>query len=573
LIDRIRSDYVGFAGEDLRCFFDLEDIHAMDDWRDRILGGLRESNLFVLVLSPAYLESPYCEWEIVEFLEYEHSRAVQGQGVAQIYFVEVPGLDSPGFDESAKDWLARVRGRNHCDLRPWFDEGAAALERADVQKRLDDLERSLHVRLTRLRRITAAPGNLPAHNPRFVGRESEMQRLHRSAGRGRFGVLTAVHGVGGLGKTALEIQYAYAFADFYPGGRWLMGCAGRVSLAAALRSLDLELGVSFDDEEKRDDIRAARRILRELHDRAQRGAAARAGEAEPLAEGRRRPWAGSGSDLDLRLDPPSRALRASAREPCVDPVSIRIADRHFGRALVIHREVISQEVVDVRERRLDVELHVGVIWEQRHGDYGQTVTERDWPDIRQWTILGAAQEDEVRRGRKSLLHGHASAAPQEVDLEQVSATREQSPSFGQVFGSAFSRLVRGRKDFDRGDELPLRYVADLYGDVGHGCRHECRDSQRRGDSRTSVGTALGRFGGRVHRIGIEVPATGDHGFAVRLLEHETLARERDVARTQLRSKLSRDLCAQLRANAHREATFEEGIHSKERRRHPDAPIR
>jgi len=286
LLQRIQTDYRGFAGEELHCFFDLTDIKTMDDWRDRILGGLRESHLLLLVLSPAYLASPYCEWEIVEFLKYEHSRAVQGQGVAQIYFVEIPGLDTPGFEQQAAAWLARVRHRNHCDLRPWFDEGSEALKRADVRERLADLERSLHDRLTRLRRIERAPGNLPAHNPRFVGRQEEMQRLHQAAGRGAFGVLTAVHGVGGLGKTALAIQYAYSFADFYPGGRWLIGCAGRDNLAAAIRSLDVDLGLTLDEEEKRDDTRAAKRILAELEKRANAGAQARAGEKnqpEPCA--------------------------------------------------------------------------------------------------------------------------------------------------------------------------------------------------------------------------------------------------------------------------------------------------
>jgi hypothetical protein len=76
LIAGIKDDYRQFAGQDLPCFFDLSEIHAMDDWRHRILGGLRESNLLLLVLSPGYLASPYCEWEIVEFLKYENSRAV-----------------------------------------------------------------------------------------------------------------------------------------------------------------------------------------------------------------------------------------------------------------------------------------------------------------------------------------------------------------------------------------------------------------------------------------------------------------------------------------------------------------
>ena len=281
LVKHIQDDYERFASEKLSCFFDVTEIKAMDDWRDRILGGLRESKLLLLVLSPAYLASPYCEWEIVEFLKYEHSRALQGQGVAQVYFVEIPGLDTPDFEKQAADWVARVRQRNHVDLRPWHEHGAESLKEADVQTRLEDLERSLTERLSSLRRIVDAPGNLPAHNSRFVGREVEMKRLHTAAGRGQYGVLTAVQGVGGMGKTALAIQYAYAYADFYPGGRWLVGCAGRSSLAAVVRSLDSDLGIQFTEEEKIDDTRATKRVLFELEKRAQAGAIARAGEKVP----------------------------------------------------------------------------------------------------------------------------------------------------------------------------------------------------------------------------------------------------------------------------------------------------
>ena len=277
----IDDDYRIHTGEDLHCFFDLTEINAMDDWRNRILGGLRESKLLLLVLSPAYLQSPYCEWEIVEFLKYEHSRFVQGQGVAQVYFVEISGLDTPEFEQQAAAWVARVRQRNHVDLRPWYDEGADALKRTDVRSRLEDLERSLFDRLSRLRRIADAPGNLPAHNSRFVGREFEMERLHKAAGLGQYGLLTAVQGVGGMGKTALAIQYAYAYADFYPGGRWIMGCAGMTSLAAAIRSLDSDLNIQFTDEEKLDEIRAAKRVLSVLQAKAEAGAAVRVGEKNP----------------------------------------------------------------------------------------------------------------------------------------------------------------------------------------------------------------------------------------------------------------------------------------------------
>ena len=104
-----------------------------------------------------------------------------------------------------------------------------------------------------------------------------MGRLHKAAGLGLYGLLTAVQGVGGMGKTALAIQYAYAYADFYPGGRWLILCARCTSIASAIRSLDSALNIQFTDEEKRDDTRAATRVLSVLEERAKLGAAARAG--------------------------------------------------------------------------------------------------------------------------------------------------------------------------------------------------------------------------------------------------------------------------------------------------------
>ena len=281
LVERIAHDYRELSAKELRYFFDVHDIPGMDDWLFTILEGLKDSQLFVLVLSPEYLKSKNCEWEIVEYLKYESARAVSGEGVAPIYVVTIPDLDAPGFEERAAAWLARVRRRQHFDLRAWFDAGRQALESQDVCTRLNDLKSSLHTRLSRLQRIASVPGNLPAHNPRFVGRETEMRRLHDAAGLGQLGVISAVHSIGGLGKTALAIQYAFAYADFYPGGRWLAGCAGLPGLAAAIRTLDVDLGVKFTDDEKLDDTRAARRILQNLHDRAQRGAVARAGEPDP----------------------------------------------------------------------------------------------------------------------------------------------------------------------------------------------------------------------------------------------------------------------------------------------------
>jgi tetratricopeptide (TPR) repeat protein len=268
LKNQIETDYLEFAKEPLNCFFDQKEIKGMDDWQLRLLQGLKDSHLLLVILSPNYLSSPYCEWEIVEYLKYEYSRGVAGDGVAQVYFIEIPGIDDEDFRVKTAAWLEKVSRRQRIDLLPWYDEGAASLQRLEVKKRLDELKESLHKRISRMRIISEAPGNLPAPNPRFVGREKEMAMIHAATALGKLGVVTAVHGVGGLGKTAIAFQYAYAYANFYPGGRWYLSCANETNLAGVIKKLDLDLEISFTEDEKKDDIRGAKRILNELHSKA-----------------------------------------------------------------------------------------------------------------------------------------------------------------------------------------------------------------------------------------------------------------------------------------------------------------
>jgi len=281
LKEKIEIEYLEFTKEELKCFFDKEEIKGMDDWKQRLLQGLKDSHLLLLILSPNYLESSYCEWEIVEYLKYEYARATQGDGVAQIYFMEIPGLDGPGFAEKTKVWIEKVCRRQRFDFRPWYNEGADSLKETDVKNRLEELKISLSNRINRMRRIANASGNLAAPNARFVGREREMKLLHESVGFGKFGVLTAVHGMGGLGKTAIAFQYAYAYADFYPGGRWQIGCANETNLYAVLKKLDLDLKVTFTEDEKKDDKRGAMRIINELEALAIKGAEGRGTEKDP----------------------------------------------------------------------------------------------------------------------------------------------------------------------------------------------------------------------------------------------------------------------------------------------------
>ena len=106
LVERIKADFAPFAKRELVPFFDHQEIHGMQDWRQRILRGLRESRLLLACLSPTYLQSEYCEWEFVEYLKYEIGHLHGFNGVAPIYFVEVPDWDSKDFEQQCAAWVA-----------------------------------------------------------------------------------------------------------------------------------------------------------------------------------------------------------------------------------------------------------------------------------------------------------------------------------------------------------------------------------------------------------------------------------------------------------------------------------
>ena len=68
---QIEVSFRRFADRDLSIFFDTHAIHGMDDWRQKIQRSLRESQLFLAVLSPDSLASPYCRWEWEDYVRYE----------------------------------------------------------------------------------------------------------------------------------------------------------------------------------------------------------------------------------------------------------------------------------------------------------------------------------------------------------------------------------------------------------------------------------------------------------------------------------------------------------------------
>ena len=264
-VEVLKREHAEFSPRPLEVFFDLEDIRAMDDWEDRILRGLKSSKLMLAVLSPDYFDSLYCrkEWEV--YLEHELARAYPGEGVAPIYVVSVPGFEQGQAEAHVRQWAEGLQKRQFLDVRSWREEGIEALRREDVVKRMRKLEEQIHERLDRANRASTSPTSVPLHNPNFVGRRDELSQLRKQLALGKLGAITAVYGLGGMGKSALAFEYAHAFADEYPGGRFLIPCEGVKDLRVPIVShVAPKRGIELTDDEKKNMDAAFARVRAEL---------------------------------------------------------------------------------------------------------------------------------------------------------------------------------------------------------------------------------------------------------------------------------------------------------------------
>jgi tetratricopeptide (TPR) repeat protein len=257
----LESDFRHRFNRDLEIFFDKEDIKDFDHWQVRCHRALRDSRFFIACLSRTYLLSDACRWEWEEWCKHEQEHGLWGQGAASLWFVKLEDIDAPEDAALLLRWKGDLLQRFHIQCHEWrYDNNNNFLDTA-ARSELQQLTEHVAQRLRLLTLDRTRRGNLPWPNANFVGREPELASLHAALLDAPEQSPAGIHGIGGMGKTALAQAFAYKEADAFPGGCWLLRCEGRDRLLTVFRSLVNDLEIELTDEEKLDDAKTVQRVF------------------------------------------------------------------------------------------------------------------------------------------------------------------------------------------------------------------------------------------------------------------------------------------------------------------------
>ena len=203
LVRKLR-DSLAAAGTDV--FFDEEQIADLDDIEARIREGFATCTVFVCWYSDAYRKRRACHWELLAGITSDRSRVIAVNPEPNLDHVLPSSLRNrlipappAGDDEAGWQALAESIVRFAAERGGTFNPPPAE--------------------------TTQWYGDPPARFSRLVARADELWEIdsllrpqHALSGGGPVPSAVVVHGLGGVGKTALAFEYAASFAGSYPDG-------------------------------------------------------------------------------------------------------------------------------------------------------------------------------------------------------------------------------------------------------------------------------------------------------------------------------------------------------------------
>jgi TIR domain len=233
------------------------DFRPGTDWAVKMQEGTTEWSRILAVLSPHFFESKFTRAEWTSVFAKDPTGELGLLIPVRVTECEPPGLLRPrtyvdvvglGEDAVRKKLLDGVKqGRIKPANAPLFPGWAKPkpefpLKKIEVERQTKDetsqqtqagpaMPRTIH--------------NLPfRHNPAFTGRAAELKELHKKLRRRRKEAaiqVVVVHGLGGVGKTQLAVEYAWKHLGDYDAVLWVKAESpealdgGLAALASLLR--------------------------------------------------------------------------------------------------------------------------------------------------------------------------------------------------------------------------------------------------------------------------------------------------------------------------------------------------
>jgi tetratricopeptide (TPR) repeat protein len=198
------------------------DIGYGDDFLAKMDHALQRCRHFVVLLTSDYQTSKYTMMELTSFMAATDSDPSRRLMVLRIEDCTPKGI---------------LAARNYIDL-------------VGVN---DPEERKARIRGIVVGKAGLGPSrqklfeNVPPHDLRFTGRDELLAEIHgQLMGSGR-SAQVAIHGLGGLGKTALASEYAHRYRDDYA-GVWWAPAESRTLLIASLAELASRLDRDLSHE-------------------------------------------------------------------------------------------------------------------------------------------------------------------------------------------------------------------------------------------------------------------------------------------------------------------------------------
>ena len=223
--DRGWAEWIAWQLEDVgfRVLLQAWDFVPGSNWISTMHAGVQHAIRTVVVLSPAYLSSVFgaAEWQAAwkedpdggakKLLPVRVAKCERPGLLAGVVSVDVFGM----VEAEARSRLhlavtAAIKGRDKPIERPLYPQAYSAQSRA---RAVSDLPRF----------PVALPAiwNVPARNPNFTGRGSDLDRLHAVLTGHPKPTLCSLHGMGGVGKTQTAIEYIHRHADDYDLVWWI----------------------------------------------------------------------------------------------------------------------------------------------------------------------------------------------------------------------------------------------------------------------------------------------------------------------------------------------------------------